>query len=236
MTSGSASGRRAIGCGQVLAFGVASCLLAGPRPAAAAAFTDPASFFTAIAGLPGSASTQDFESLAAGTTIPSGGTVGGITFSSLIGLDMIVSTGFDTTSGANYLGLDDGADEVFIALDLWEMGFSSPLQALGLYVVTSDALFADDIRLVTSAETAQNSDTEVAVLPDGGFVYFLGLVSATPFGSAQAEYGPGVTGDFFVYNVDDITTVTAGVRDVPEPSSIVLLPFAALVLAWIRRV
>jgi hypothetical protein len=78
------------------------------------------------------------------------------------------------------------------------MGFSSPLQALGLYFVTSDALFADDVRLVTSAETAQNSDTEVEVLPDGGFVYFLGLVSAAAFGSAQVEYGPGGTGDFFV--------------------------------------
>jgi hypothetical protein len=73
----------------------AFCLLAGARPGAASASTDPATFFTAIDGLPGSPSTLDFEGLAAGTTIPSGGSIAAITFSSSIGLDMIVSTGFD---------------------------------------------------------------------------------------------------------------------------------------------
>jgi hypothetical protein len=190
-------------------------------PAQATVFTDPVSFFTAASALGGSVVTVSFEDLSVGTTIPTGSTAGGITFTSSIGLDMIVSSGFATTSGANYLGIDDGADEVFLALDEWEMAFAAPLQALGLYFISSDPLLEDDIRLVTSAETAQNAGVENEVLTDGGLAYFVGIVSSTPFPSAQIRYGPGVTGINFIYNVDDISTV-AGVTVIPEPSGFVL--------------
>jgi hypothetical protein len=193
--------------------------LAGP--AQAGVFTDPGSFFTAASALGGFTVTVSFEDLSVGTTIPSGGTAGGITFTSSIGLDMIVSSGFTTTSGVNYLGIDDGADEVFLALDHWEMAFAAPLQALGLYFISSDPLFADDIRLVTSAGTAQNAGIENEVLADGGLAYFVGVVSSTPFPNAEIRYGPGVTGTNFVYTVDDISTV-AGVAAIPEPSGFVL--------------
>jgi hypothetical protein len=200
--------------------------LAGP--AQADVFTDPASFFTAASAL-GSPVTLTFEGLSVGTTIPDGGTAAGITFTSSIGLDLIVSSGFDTTSGFNYLGVADGADEVFIALDEWEMLFAAPIQALGLYFISSDPLFADDIQLVTSAGTAQNAGVENAVLADGGLAYFVGFVSATPFASAQVRYGPGVTGQNFVYNVDDISTVE--VAAIPEPSGFVLAA-SVIVAAW----
>jgi len=148
-------------------------------PAASATpITDPATFMSAISGLPGTASTLDFETPSAGTTIPNGGSIGGIAFTSSIGLDMIVSTGFATTSGSNYLGVDDLADEVFLPpTDLWEMSFAAPVRAIGLYIITSpDGLLAGDIRLETAAGIVANSATEYSTLSDGGRVYFLGLV------------------------------------------------------------
>lgn len=206
-------------------------LLGYPTAAAATSFTDPASFFAAISGTP---ATLDFDGLTAGDTIPNGGSVGGITFTGSIPLDMIVSDIWSTTSASNYLGLDDGGTEEFIALDEWEMAFASPLQALGMYFISPDALFADDIVLMTSAGTAGNSDVDFAPLADGGLAYFIGIVSdGSPFTSAQVRYGPHVTDTFFVYNVDDISTVPAA-APVPEPSTLILTS-AALAGAWARR-
>lgn len=217
------------------AFVFTFALVVCPR-AFAGSITDPAAFLTAIAALPGTASTLDFEGEAAGTTIPFGGVMGGITFTSSIGLDLIVSTGFATTSGANYLGVDDsalGGEEFFLPpTDLWEMSFANPRRAFGMYVISSDPLFAGDIRLVTAAGTVENSATEYDTLGDGGLVYFLGFVSdGLPFNEVQVRYGAG-TADNFVYNVDDITTVTA--VPVPEVSSLLLTTtgLAALGARW----
>ena len=217
-----------------VAFVFAVVLFAAPR-AFAGPFTDPAAFMAAIAGLPGTTSTLDFEATSAGTTIPEGGSLGGITFTDSIGLDLIVSTGFDTTSGGQYLGVDDGGDEVFVPPgDLWEMHFA-PLRALGLYLITSDPLFAGDVRLETAAGTVENSDTEFHVLGDGGYVYFLGIVSdILPFTEAQVRYGALVDEEFFVYNVDDITTVSDAATPVPEPASL-LLATSGLAALWARR-
>jgi hypothetical protein len=203
--------------------------------ASANPITDPAAFMTAISGLPGTVSTLDFETPPAGTTIPNGDSMGGITFTSSIGLDLIVSTGFETTSGSNYLGVDDGGDEVFLPpTDLWEMSFATPLQAIGIYIVSSDALLAGDVRLETAAGIVENSGTANSILADGGNVYFLGLISnGAAFSNAQVRYGAGVL-DFFVYNVDDITTVTDAAAPVPEPSSMLLLS-TGLAALWARR-
>jgi hypothetical protein len=179
----------------------------------------------AISGL-GTVSTRDFED-------PS--SMAGITFTNSSGLDIIVSTGFPTTSGTNYLGVDDGKDEVFLPPDdQWDMSFATDLKAIGMYFISSDLLFDDDVRLVTAAGTVSISETEYSALNGGGYVYFLGLVSdGLPFSEAQVRYGAGVQ-DFFVYNVDDITTVTDAATPVPEPSSM-LLATTGLAALWARR-
>ncbi len=70
-----------------------------PLPAVANAvtttYTDEASF---LAALPGPASTLDFESAPAGTLIPSGSSLGGVTFTySIFGLSLKVTDAFDAT-------------------------------------------------------------------------------------------------------------------------------------------
>jgi hypothetical protein len=201
----------------------------------AGSFTDPAAFMAAVAALPGTVtlSTVHFDDMAPGDSVS---TVGGISFVPPAGLSTIVSSGFSTTSGSNYLGVDDGADEVFIAsLDEWGLVFGSPVNAVGMYFISSDPLFAGDIRLVTSLETASNAGTENLILGDGGLAYFVGLVSGTAFDGVDVGYGPDVTGQFFVYNVDDITTASTAVTPAAEPSSIVLAALAAALLVRVRR-
>ena len=196
-------------------------------------YTDPAAFAAAVALFPGTPASIDFDSTAAGTTIPNGGAFGGITFTlTSVPLDFVVSDFFDTTSGENALGVE-GGDQSFIALDEWDMSFGDT-RALGLYIISSDPLFEGDIELVTSAGTATNSGVELDILPDGGLVYFIGIVADTlPFSSAQVRYGSLVTADNFIYNVDDITRLVE--RSAPEPSMLVLALAGAAGLRRQRR-
>ena len=108
----------------------------------------------------GSAQTLDFDSLASGTTMASGSSVGGITFTYSIGPSMMVANDFLTTSGTNYLGLDDpGNYNQFIAGDEFTLSFASPVTALGMYFVSGDPLYAGDIHLITGAGTAFNASS-----------------------------------------------------------------------------
>ena len=64
-------------------------------------------FAAAIAGLSG-VQTVDFESVPSGTTFASGTGTGGLVFTYAIAGQMLqVSSTFGTTSGTNYLGLDN---------------------------------------------------------------------------------------------------------------------------------
>jgi hypothetical protein len=212
-------------------------LLTHAPSATAGPITDPGAFLTAVAALPGTvSSTLNFDALAVGSS-PDG--ENGIHFQfngDFFGdvYDIVVTSGFDTTSGANYLGIDDGGSGVFLALDDWEMSFDSPLLALGMFFITNpDGLLEGDIEIQTSAGVASNAATPFATLGDGGQVYFIGLISdGAPFSAASIGYGPAVDDVYFEYNVDDITTVTAA--SVAEPSA---MAFTSMLLAacWARR-
>lgn len=193
-------------------------------------FTDKASFDAAIAGL--SSATLDFDSLPADTLIASGDTVDGITFTfNIAGLDMIVSDIFDTTSPTNYLGLDDGADEVFLSGDTFTMTFDRTLVALGLFVIGSPGdVLAGDVALAIATGSVFNAGTPDQVLGDGGEAFFLGLLEPTGFTMAELiSFDPQGLG-LFEFTVDDITTAT------PEPSTLLLFASGLLgVAAWGRR-
>jgi hypothetical protein len=191
-----------------LALGLAS----GVSQAAVVTYTDQTSFL----GAAGLTQTLDFEGLSSGTTIASGSSVGGITFTySIDSLDMMVANDFLTTSGSHYLGLNDSGNyNQFIAGDTFTLSFASPVTALGMYFVTGDPLYAGDIHLVTSAGTALNADTVNITLGDGGLAYYLGLTSTNSFTSAAIQFDPQAVGTF-LYNVDDIT-----IAAVPLPGAL----------------
>ena len=214
------------------AIAVVTVLLSSTSYAATTTYSDQASFFAA---LPGPSSTLTFDSTANGAIVSSGDSLEGITFFYNIGqppIDMMVTNDFLTTSGSNYLGLDDpGNYNLFIAGDTFSMTFDNPTNALGMYFVSGDPLFDNDIELVTDIGSAFTSSVVDISLADGGIAYYVGLISDTAFSSASIQFAAVAEGTF-LYNVDDITT---SVSAVPIPGSIWLFGSGLISLVALNK-
>lgn len=200
--------------------------------AAPVVFTDQAAF---LGALPGAANTLDFDSLAAGTTIASGSAVGDITFNyDFGGVSMAITDGdrfgaggpFDTTSGSNFLGTDDL--DIFQGNDLFSMSFG-PVNALGMFFITADEIFDDEIVLNAAGTSVGLLVADAAAtLADGGVPFFLGIIDTdNTFTEASIST---LNGDFFLYNVDDITTSV-----VPIPGALWLFVSGLLGLFAVRK-
>lgn len=200
--------------------------------AALMTFTDQASF---LGALPGAANTLDFDSQAAGTTIASGSAVGGITFNyDFGGVSMAITDGdqfgaggpFDTTSGSNFLGTDDL--DIFQGNDLFSMSFG-PVNAIGMFFITADDIFDDEIVLNAAGTSVGLLVADAAAtLTDGGVPFFLGIIDTdNTFTEASIST---LNGDFFLYNVDDITTAV-----VPIPGALWLFASGLVGLFAARR-
>lgn len=167
----------------------------------------------------------DFDDLTPGTVVD---TIQGVTFTSSVdalGLDLIASTGFDTTSGLNYLGVDDGGFEVFFPGDTVTLNFAAPVTNLTVDFISSPFTPGGVFSIETSFGSAASEAVPGSILPDWGEVITVSFSSATPFSSAQLLSWE--TGDIYSFNIDTIDFVS-----VPEPSTL-LLTSAGLALAGI---
>lgn len=201
----------------LLALAVAgACAAAEPARAQVTGFTSRAAF---LAALPGAATVLAFEGFAPGALLPSGSGLGaGVSVAYAIGdgaggfLTLAVVDRFATTSGTRSLGLADPANEDQLVLgDELDFAVAGATQAFGLSLISSDALFAGDVRLVTAQGEAANGATAETTLPDGGLVYFVGLVAPAPVAQVSLRYGPGAAGAA-LFALDDVTLV-------PEPGA-----------------
>jgi PEP-CTERM motif len=205
-------------------------LLASTSRATTTAFDDKTSFDAAAAGLSGS-QTVDFDSVASGTIFASGSGTGGLSFDYAIADQSIeVSSTFGTTSGSNYLGLDN-PDTAFYLGDSFTIQFNRTVHAVGLYLITGSDAQAGDLELATSGGSVFNSSSFVPV--SDGQAYYLGLIESDPALGFTSATVTGITsGDaFLAFSADDITSAggVAVVPVVPEPASAALL-FAGLAL------
>ncbi|HEY8494587.1 MAG TPA: hypothetical protein VIN04_11885 [Myxococcota bacterium] len=216
---------------RALGFGISTALLALAPAAqgASTAYTERAAFDAAIAGH-GDVRVLDFESVPAGTTIASGESLEGVTFTFEIegGFDLIVLDSeideIDTTSGSRSLGVEEeGVPLPLLAGDGFTLGFDRVVHAVGIYVIAG-AIGGDiqpgDIMLRVPGRAAVTNGAEPdLVLGDGGEAYFLGLVEDDPAaGFTSAEVitilPPEGTERDFDWNADDIVTAV-----VPEPAA-----------------
>jgi hypothetical protein len=213
---------RFIGAGLLLAASVAA-------NASLAGFTDEASFQAATTGLP--AEWTNFDTLGAGDPV-----AGGAGFSlsvSAAGSLAVVATGFWTTSGVNYLGLNN-VDGQFLNGDLLTFTFARPATAFGVYVVGGSDLanpaFTDvGVQLTTGAFSVSTSKLPDRADGQGSFAFFIGVVGtgSTLNSVTLSGFSPGL----LEYAVDDVRVVSS----VPESASGQLLALGLLGLAAWRR-
>jgi hypothetical protein len=216
-----------------LALATGGLLVAGSAHATLSSFTSKAAFDVAISSL-SAPQTVDFESDLPGTTLVSGTGTGGLTFVySIAGPSTLqVSDTFGTTSGLNYLGLDN-PDTAFYLGDSFTIDFNRTVHAVGLYVIAGSDAQAGDMKLSVAGGSVSNSAVADVLVSDGQ-AFYLGLVETNPglgFTSATVS-GELTPGAFLAFSVDDITSAV-----LPEPSSasLMLVGLGALTALWRRR-
>lgn len=169
------------------------------------------------------ATTLDFDDLVLGSVVSG---IGPVTFTSNTGLPLVVSSRFETTSGTNYLGVDDGGFEVFFPGDVIRLEFVMAIRELKAAFVASPNAPGAVFHIEAGSATADSALVPDFALSDGGEVYSVRLVLARP--STFAELRADVASDIYSFNVDDI------VFAVDEPGVFALLLIGVCVAALQR--
>jgi len=196
-------------------------------------YTSSSAFEAALAGAPNQV--EDYATFSAGTLIAAGSTLNGITYTSfnLVGSstqDGIISNQFNSFSGLS-LGANEnnGAAQFFFDSDSFNISFASTY-AIGVFFNVNQNSGTFGI-----VSPVGNASTGSASYDTGTFV-FAGLISTTPFTSAQIFSDSGGNGTAS-YNIPEIILAQA----VPEPAAFTMIALgtafiAALLLIQRRRV
>ncbi len=213
--------------GKLAAF-AALLVLSGACRAAPTGYQSQSDFAAAIASMSG-VQTVDFESVPSGTTFASGTGTGGLVFTyDIPGYQLQVSSTFGTTSGTNYLGLDN-PDTAFYLGDSFTISFGRTVDAAGLYLIAGNDAEPGDLELSTATAGVFNGTTPLTLVD--GKAYFLGLVDSAGFDSITITGVPD-GGAFLPFSADDITSA---VTSVPEPGAPALLLAGLALLGVLAR-
>ncbi len=204
---------------------------------------DKAGFDAAVAGLSGvSVNVLDFESQAAGTIVPSGTTLEGITLSDNLPspLQMFINDFGATTSDPNTLAVNDSNDTRFVLNDRIDVSFQAS-NAFGFFLIVGPTFnfFDNDVIVTFGGETISIVDADVPdVSAGGGFgSIWLGLVDdMATHTTATIQFGLPNSPIEAIGEIDDITTTRVITIAVAEPAVILLFGVGLLGLfGFVRR-
>lgn len=218
-------------------------LMAMPAHAGIIGYQSQIAFNAAISGW--STIATDFDGLVAGDTYAMGAGPAGSGFTLTLGGGSAgsnlpaVGTGLWTTSGDNYLGLDN-FDTALEAGDSLTFTFVNAQHAFGLYVIGGRDVRAGDMRLTTGSDFVVNSSTADLFSGVGDFAYFIGLVSdAGAFSSVTLDYATLAIGGSLPIAIDDVVLAlndgNGGNNRVPEPGTLALMAAGLLALCLRAR-
>jgi len=205
-----------------------SSLLSATASATTVAYTDKSSYDAATAALTAT-QLENFDGIPENTQYPSGSGPAPLTFTySIPGYLLTVNSGFETTSGTNFLGLNNASltfgDKAFNLGDSFTISFGRTVNAVGLYLVAGDDAMPGDLELSTSTGPVFNGSNPLIITP-GNNAFFLGLVETDPLHGFTSATVRGIVpqdapGAFLAFTADDITSAAA---PVPEPGSWILM-------------
>jgi hypothetical protein len=203
-----------------------SSLLTATASAATVAYTEKSAYDAATAAFTAT-QLENFDGIAENTQYLSGSGPAPLTFTySIPGYLLTVGSGFETTSGSNFLGLNNASltfgDKAFNLGDSFTVHFGRTVNAVGLYLVAGDDAMPGDLELSTSTGSVLNSGNPVVITP-GNNAFFLGLVDPVhgfTSASVRGVVPQDAPGAFLAFTADDITSAVA---TVPEPGSWVLM-------------
>lgn len=176
-----------------------------------------------------SAGTITFDDLAPGAPAATlvAGAAGTLALSLNSAFGLVVGTGLETTSGANYLAVDDGGTGLFLAGDVLTLSFSSPISRLTLTAVATRAsVGADTLTLAGGGAATSSGATPDGVLASGDEVFILTLLAPAPFTTATFSIGDGLAS----LHLDDITFDV-----VPAPGAAILFASGVILIGARRR-
>jgi hypothetical protein len=215
-------------------------MLSVPAQASIVGYDSQSAFNTAISGW--TSTTTHFDSEVLGTTYTTGNGPTGSGFTLELtggsaGSNLpVIATGLWTTSGTQYLGLDN-FDTALEAGDALTFTFAAPVQAFGLFVIGGSNVQSGDMRLTSGLSTITNSGTAAVSSGLGDYAYFLGFVSdnSDTFTSVTLDYATLTIGDLLPIAVDDVVLAVndggnSGGGNVPEPGTLGLLIAGLLAL------
>jgi hypothetical protein len=191
-------------------------------------FTSSAAFLSALGS---TAITETYESLPLNSLIPAGSTIDGITYTSFpTDADGAEAEGridnlFNSLGNQSLALQRDDEDPAltgfFFPGDSMTVSFPSPVDAVGIFFNVGVSPVGS-LTVTTTAGSAGNGPSY-----DVSTLYFVGLISDTPFTSATIGGDLTVTTGF---NLDNLTYAP-----IPEPASLILLATGLVTLAARRR-
>jgi hypothetical protein len=186
-------------------------LFAGPAHATITPFLSRAAFDLAVPG----ATVETWDDNAAGTTIPDGTSLDGVSYTTTPGPDAQVTDGFQALSLPNTLG--DAGDGFFGPTETIRFGFPGGALAFGISINTFATAPGAYTATTDLGDTAPSAFDPFPGLPTGQFVGFL---SDTPFSTVTLAAPSGLS-----YTLDDLNflPVTVPPVAVPGPATLILV-------------